>query len=203
MTTSFPTDARAIDDRTADVLFREAHTAYSFNDEPVSDAVLAEIYDLVRYAPTLMNAQPLRIVYLRTDEAKARLLPHLAQGNRAKAESAPVVAILAADMDFHEHFPRTFPQVPGAKDSFGDPAARARTAISNAAIQTGYFILAVRAAGLDAGPLGGFDRDGVDAEFFAGTTLRSQLVVNLGHAAAGGTNPRNPRLELDEAVTML
>lgn len=203
MTTTYAATDLAIDDRTADLLFREAHTGYSFTDEPISDAVLAEVYDLIRYAPTLMNSQPLRITYLRSDQAKARLLPHLAPGNRPKAESAPVVAILAADTDFHEHLPRVFPQVPGAKDNFDDPAARAQVATFNAAIQAGYFILAVRAAGLDAGPMGGFDKAGLDAEFFAGTSLRSVLVVNLGHAAPGGTNPRNPRLELHEAVTTL
>lgn len=193
----------AIDEHTADLLFREAHTAYSFTDEPVTDAALTEVYDLVRYAPTLMNSQPLRLTFLRSADAKARLLPHLAPGNRAKAESAPVVAILAADTDFHEHLPRMFPQVPGAKDNFGDPAARAQVATFNAAIQAGYFILAVRAAGLDAGPMGGFDKAGVDAEFFPGSSLRSVLVVNLGHAAPGGTNPRNPRLDHREAVTTL
>ncbi|MDQ1249660.1 MAG: 3-hydroxypropanoate dehydrogenase, partial [Actinomycetota bacterium] len=201
MTATISANDLAIDERTADLLFRDAHTGYSFTDEPVRDEVLAEVYDLIRYAPTLMNSQPLRITYVRSPEAKARLLPHLAPGNRPKAESAPVVAILAADTDFHEHLPRVFPQVPGAKDKFADSAERSGVATFNAAIQTGYFILALRAAGLDAGPMGGFDKAGLDAEFFDGTSLRSVLVVNVGHAAEGGTNPRNPRLEHHEAVT--
>lgn len=196
-------DRLAIDDRAADLLFRDAHTTYAFTDEPVSDEQLAEIYDLVRYAPTLMNSQPLRLTFIRTPEAKARLLPHLAPGNRPKAESAPVVAILAADTDFHEHLPRMFPQAPAAKDKFADKAVRAQVANFNAAIQAGYFIVAVRAVGLGAGPMGGFDKDGLDAEFFAGSAQRSILVVNVGHAAEGGTNPRNPRLEHHEAVTVL
>jgi nitroreductase len=111
-----------------DRLFREAHTAYAFTDEPVSDAELAEIYDLARYAPTAMNTQPLRITFIRSDEAKARLLPHLAEGNRAKAASAPVVAILSADTDFHETLPRLLPHVPNARDRFADDVAREQAA---------------------------------------------------------------------------
>ncbi len=193
----------ALDDTSADLLFREARTAYSFTDEPVSDEQLAAIYDLVRHAPTAMNSQPLRVTFVRTDEAKKRLLPHLGEGNRPKAESAPVVAILAADTDFHENLPRLLPMNPAAKDGFADPAAREASAKFNAALQAGYFILAVRAAGLDAGPMGGFDRAGVDAEFFDGTPLRSILVVNIGHVAEGGNFARKPHVPFDEAVTLL
>lgn len=203
MTTTLVTDPRAIDARAADVLFREAHTAYDFDATLVHREQLEEIYDLVRHAPTAMNTQPLRIVFLTTDEAKARLLPHLAEPNRPKALSAPVVAILAADTDFHEHLPRLLPQNPQAKDRFADDDARAKAAAFNAAIQAGYFILAVRAVGLDAGPMGGIDAAGIDAEFLAGSSLQSFLVVNIGHASATGTFPRNPRLEHDEAVTVL
>ena len=186
-----------------DRLFREAHTAYAFTDEPVSDAELAEIYDLARYAPTAMNSQPLRITFIRSDEAKARLLPHLAEGNRAKAASAPVVAILSADTDFHETLPRLLPHVPNARDRFADDVAREQAALFNATLQAGYVILSIRAAGLDAGPMGGFDKAGLDAEFLSGTAQRSFLVVNIGHVAEGGTYPRSPRLEHNEAVTVL
>ena len=193
----------SIDPRTADLLFREAHTAYAFADTPVTDEQLAAIYDLVRYAPTAMNSQPLRITFVRSSEAKSRLLPLLAEGNRPKAASAPVVALLAADTDFHLHFERTLPQLPGAKDRFADDDARLPAATFNATLQAGYFIIAARAAGLDAGPMGGFDREGVDAEFFAGTTLTSVLVVNLGYVAEAGRNSRNHRLGHDEAVRIL
>lgn len=203
MTALLDTPVRALDSGALDVLFREAHTAYSFTDEPISDAQLAELYDLVRHAPTAMNTQPLRITFVRSDEAKARLLPHLGEGNRAKALSAPVVAILAADTNFHEHLPRTMPQIPNAKDFFTDDGGRSQAAVFNAALQTGYFILAVRALGLDAGPMGGFDKAGVDAEFFAGTSLTSVLVVNIGQVSDGGTFPRSPRLPHDEAVSIL
>ena len=193
----------AISDDAADLLFREGRTAYSFTEEPVAHSQLFAIYELMRHAPTLMNAQPLRIVFLTTDEAKARLIPNLAEGNRAKSESAPVVAILAADNDFHENLPKLLPMVPDAKEMFADDEARAQTALLNAHIQAGYFILAVRAVGLDAGPMGGFDRAAVDAEFFAGTPLNSILVVNIGNVAEGGNFPRKPHVEWADGVTVL
>ena len=193
----------AIDESAADVLFRDAHTAYAFTDERVSDAQLTEIYELTRHAPTAMNSQPLRVLFVRTPEAKARLVPLLAEGNRAKAESAPVVAILAADTDFHDKLPTLLPMSPNARDSFSDSDKRIAHARFNATLQAGYFILAVRAVGLDAGPMGGFDAAGVDEEFFAGTPLRSVLVVNIGHVADGGNFPRKPHVTLNEAVTLL
>ncbi|MFA7323731.1 MAG: malonic semialdehyde reductase [Candidatus Nanopelagicales bacterium] len=203
MTATLVTNPRAIDERSSDVLFREAHTAYAFDGTPVSSEQLEEIYDLVRHAPTAMNSQPLRITFITSQAAKARLLPHLAEGNRAKAQSAPVIAILAADTDFHEHLPRVLPQAPQAKEMFSDDAARTKAASFNAAIQAGYFILAVRAVGLDAGPMGGVDTAGIDAEFFTDPAQKSFLIVNIGHAAKNGTFPRNPRLEHHEAVTTL
>jgi 3-hydroxypropanoate dehydrogenase len=203
MTATLELNALAIDDTAADMLFRDAHTAYAFTDAAVSDEQLAAVYDLVRHAPTAMNAQPLRITYVRSDQAKARLLPHLSEGNRAKSASAPVVAILSADTDFHENLPRLLPQNPGAREMFADEEARTRTAMFNATMQAGYFVLAVRAAGLDAGPMAGIDAAAVDAEFFAGTALRTFMVVNIGRVADGGSFPRNPRLSLDEAVTTI
>ncbi len=203
MTTIVATEASTLDPALADSLFRGAHTAYDFSAEPVSDEELAEIYDLVRHAPTALNSQPLRITYVRSDAAKARLLPLLFEGNRPKAASAPVVAILSADVDFHQHLPRLLPQSPDAKARFADEQARIKSASFNASIQAGYFIIAARAVGLDAGPMGGFDAPGVDAEFLAGTAQRSFLVVNLGHASETGTFPRNPRLEHHEAVTII
>lgn len=193
----------AINDAAADVLFRDAHTAYSFTDEPVTDAQLGQIYELMRHAPTAMNSQPLRIVFVRSPEAKARLLPLLAEGNRPKSDSAPIVAILAADTDFYENLPQLLPMAPNAKDSFADPQKREKAARFNATLQAAYFILAVRAVGLDAGPMGGFDAAGIDAEFFAGTALRSILVVNIGHVAEGGNFPRKPHVAFEEAVTVI
>jgi 3-hydroxypropanoate dehydrogenase len=188
----------AIDPASADLIFREAHTAYRFTDEPVAPEQLRLIADLMRFPPTAMNVQPLRVVFVASPDAKARLLPHLAEGNRSKSASAPVVAILAADLDFHETLPRVAPHIRGAREMFADDAAREETARFNATLQAGYFILAARAAGLDAGPMGGMDRAGLDREFFPGGSERTLMVVNLGHAADGGTFPRSPRLGRDE-----
>jgi len=181
-------------------IFTDAHTAFSFTDQPVSDAQLSEIYELMKFAPTPMNAQALRILFIRTAEGKARLIPHLADYNRAKSQSAPVVALLAYDTDFHEHLPELLPHNPLAKNNFQDPAQRALAAREMGILQAGYFILAARAVGLDAGPMSGLDAAGLDAEFFEGTAFKSLYAVNLGHVADGGNFPRNPRLSLDTAV---
>lgn len=203
MSTIVSLESNPVSQAASELLFRGAHTAYHFAPDLVGDAELAEIYDLVRHAPTAMNSQPLRITYLRSDEAKSRLIAHLFEANRPKSLSAPVVAILAADTDFHEHLPRLLPQSPDAKARFDDADARGKAATFNANIQAGYFILAARTVGLDVGPMGGFDSAGVDAEFFGGTAQKSFLIVNLGHASQTGTFPRNPRLEHHEAVTSL
>lgn len=188
----------------AQEIFHSAHTAYRFTDQPVPDEKLREIYELSKFAPSAMNAQPLRIAFVRSPAGKARLLPLLDLGNRAKSESAPVTAILAADTDFHQHLPRIAPQNAGARDHFAaNPQARAGFALNNAWLQAGAFILAVRAAGLDAGPMGGFDAAAIDREFFAGTGYRSFLVVNLGTGSDDGFFPRNPRLDFEEATTLL
>lgn len=199
--TPLPAGSPVLDAGTIDRVFRDGRTAYRFTAEPVTEEQLARLAALMEFPPTAMNTQPLRVVLVITDEAKARLLPHLAEGNRAKAQSAPVVAILAADLDFHEHLPRLAPHAPGLRDRFATDPGREQTARFNAGLQAGYFLLAVRAAGLDAGPMGGFDRDGIDAEFLAGTSARSFLVVNIGHVAPEGTQPRSPRLTADEVFS--
>ena len=184
-----------------DLLFREARTANAFSDEPVTDEQVAAIYDLVKYGPTAMNNQPLRVLLVRDGEPRERLLKHMADGNRDKTANAPLVAVLAADTDFHEQLPRTFPHFPGARDLFaGDDASREQVARFNATLQVAYFLLGVRAAGLAAGPMNGFDADGLDREFFDGTTLKSLVVVNMGKPAENAWFDRLPRLELDEVV---
>ena len=194
------TTSLALSPEAQDLLFREARTANTFTDEPVTDEQIAAIYDLVKYAPTAMNAQPLRIVLVREGEARERLLKHMADGNRDKTANAPLVAILAADTDFHEHLPTTFPHFPGAKDAFADDAAREQAAKFNATLQAGYFFLGVRAAGLAAGPMGGFDADGIDRDFFAGTSLKSLVVVNVGRPGEKAWFDRLPRLDQDLVV---
>jgi 3-hydroxypropanoate dehydrogenase len=201
--TTFESPGFTLDEFGRAALFTEARTANTFSPEPVSDAELTEIWELARWAPTSANVQPLRVTYLRTPEAKERLVPLMSEGNRDKTRSAPVVAILAADLDFHELIPRTFPSRPQLKEMFADEARRHPAARFNATLQAGYLILAVRAVGLAAGPMLGYDGPAIDREFFSGTSLSTVLVVNIGHP---GDNPwfeRLPRLPHDEVVRFL
>ncbi|MBC6448631.1 malonic semialdehyde reductase [Actinokineospora xionganensis] len=183
-----------------DLLFREARTANTFSAEPVTDDQIRAIYDLVKWAPTAMNGQPLRVTLVRSDEARERLLPLLSENNRAKTAAAPLVAILAADVDFHEHLSTLFPHLPGAKDYYADETHRTDNARFNAALQVGYFVLGVRAAGLAAGPMAGFDAAAVDREFFPDGRRRSLVVVNIGNPGVNAAFPRGPRLEYDQVV---
>ena len=197
------TTPETLDDTARSLLFTEARTANSFSAEPVTDAELQGIWDLARYAPTMANSQPLRVLFVRTEEGKARLLPHMAEGNRAKTESAPVVAVLAYDSEFHEHFPTVFPaRGEMMRDNFGSmpPEARGDVAKYSAALGAGVFFLAVRAFGLAAGPMGGFDAAGIDEEFFAGTTWKTHLVVNVGHPGVDPWFDRLPRVATDDAL---
>ena len=156
----------SIDNAAIEQLFTKAPTAYDFDATPVTDAQLEQIYELTKMAPSSMNAQPLRVTYIKSAEAKARLLPLIPESNRKKSESAPVVAILSADVDFHEHFDHLQPHNPKAKNNFPDPARREQFARFNASIQAGYFILAVRAVGLDVGPMAGVNIDGITARYY-------------------------------------
>ncbi|QIG44414.1 malonic semialdehyde reductase [Nocardioides anomalus] len=200
MTTTF---TEQLDDTARGLLFTDARTANSFSDEPVTDEELRGIWELARFAPTMANSQPLRVLFVRTQEAKERLVPHLSEGNRAKALSAPVVAVLAYDADFHEHFPTTFPARGEAmRENFGGMPGESREQVAkySAALASGVFFLAVRAHGLAAGPMGGFDSAGVDEEFFAGTSWRSHLVVNIGHPGVDPWFDRLPRIHEDDAL---
>jgi len=195
--------ALALAPEAQDLLFRQARTANTFTDEPVTDEQIQAIYDLVKYGPTSINSQPLRVVLLRSAPARARLIPHLGEANRAKTEKAPLVAILAADSEFHEELPRLVPFKPDVKDWFLDRGHRERVARFNAGLQIGYFIIGIRAAGLAAGPMSGFDPAGVDAEFFPDGRYRSLLVVNIGNPGPDAWFDRLPRLPYDEVVTAL
>ncbi|MCQ9183654.1 malonic semialdehyde reductase [Streptomyces sp. IBSBF 2953] len=192
----------SLDPAAQDLLFRQARTANTFTEEPVTDEQVQAIYDLVKYAPTSLNQQPLRIVLVRSGEARRRLVQHLAEGNNTKAEKAPLVAILAADNEFHEELPEQLPHFPQAKDMmFSDRSVREQSAKFNAALQVGYFILGVRAAGLAAGPMTGFDADGINKEFFADGEHSVLAVVNMGKPGENAWFDRSPRLAYDQVVT--
>jgi 3-hydroxypropanoate dehydrogenase len=208
----------AIEDVGLDVLFREARTHSAWLNEPVSDKILRQVYNLMRWAPTSANCNPTRIVFLRTKAAKERLLPALAPGNVDKTMSAPVTAIIACDLKFYEKMPLLFPHNPGMRDLFANaPELVDVTAKRNSSLQGAYLILAARALGLDCGPMSGFDNAKVDEEFFgAGKSepnstqeffpeghIRSNFVCNLGYGDKSKLFPRGPRLEFDQACTLL
>ena len=195
-----------IDDKALDALFRTARTANGFLDQPVTDAQLRALFDLMKMAPTSANCQPARIVFLRTAQARERLKPALSPGNLDKTMAAPVTAIVAYDTLFHEHLPRMFPHNPAAKTWFdGDQnkAARETAAFRNGTLQGAYFILAARAVGLDCGPMSGFDIAKVDAEFFPDGRFRTNFLCNLGVADPSKTFARSPRFEFDEVCQVL
>lgn len=194
----------AIDEQAADQLFRDARTANTFTSEPVTDEHIREIYELAKFGPTALNAQPLRITLVRSDEARARLVKLMAPGNQVKTAAAPLVAILSYDVDFHDRLPEVFPHAPKMRDGFVDQTER-RVAFAsmNAAMQAGYFIMAVRAAGLAAGPMGGFTTEGINAEFFPDGSQRVLMVVNIGRPGPDAWAQRLPRLTFADAVTEL
>ncbi|ARZ66521.1 malonic semialdehyde reductase [Streptomyces sp. HU2014] len=197
------TSPLALDTAAQDLLFREARTANTFSSEPVTDEQLRAVYDLVKYGPTAFNQSPLRVTLVRSPEARERLLKHMAEGNRAKTAAAPLVAILSADNEFHEELPQLVPHNPRVKDDFfGERRVREQSALLNATLQAAYFIVGVRAAGLAAGPMTGYDATGLQEEFLDGdhTPL---MVVNIGRPGENPWFPRSPRLAYDQAVTTL
>ena len=184
------------------LLFTEARTASTWDDTPVTDEELSAIWELARWAPTSANTQPLRVLYVRPGEGRERLLPFMAEGNRAKTAAAPAVAVLAVDTRFHEHIPAVFPMRPQMKDMFeANEELRVTGGRFNAALQAGYFILAVRALGLAAGPMTGYDAAGLDAEFFPGGRYKSILVVNIGHPGENPWHGRLPRLGHEDVIS--
>ena len=190
-------------DTALDQLFTAARTRNAWTDRPVSDDLLRKLYALTKFGPTAANTTPARFVFITSQEAKARLAPLMSDANRAKTLQAPVNVIIGMDLAFAETLPVLFPHAPGAKDWFADPAAARETAFRNSSLQGGYFLLAARALGLDAGPMSGFDAAGVKAEFFAGTAVEPNFIVNLGYGSDENLFPRSPRLSFEEAVTIL
>ncbi|WP_291296078.1 malonic semialdehyde reductase [Elioraea sp.] len=187
-----------------DTLFRDARTQNGWRDEPVPRETLVALYDLVKWGPTSANIQPMRLKFLTTPAAKERLRPHLSAGNLEKTMAAPVVAILGNDMAFYEHLPRMFPHNQTARTWFeGKPEAIAAAAMRNGSLQGGYFILAARSLGLDCGPMSGFDADGVDAAFWAGTAVKTNFLCNLGHGDPAKVLGRLPRFPFDEVCEIL
>ena len=208
MTTAEPYLAQAdhaISDAALDTIFRAARTMRQWQDKPVSPALLMAIYDLARLGPTESNITPARFHFVVSKEAKARLEPLLDEGNRKQTISAPATAIIGYDLDFARTLSTLAPRAAETLSKLlADDPERARLmAMRSAGLQGGYFMVAARALGLDCGPMSGFDRDGIDKEFFAGTAIRSYFLCNLGYGVAGSTRPRAMRLGFDEACKIL
>ena len=187
-----------IDQKALDQLFFDARTHNAWQDRPVSDELLRELFDVLRWAPTSANCSPARIVFVKTPEAKAKLLPALIEGNVEKTRTAPVTAIIGHDLEFHEHLPKLFPHT-DARAWFVDnqPLIEA-TAFRNGTLQGAYLIMAARALGLDCGPMSGFDADQVNEAFFAGSTTRVNFLCNLGYGRPEALFPRSPRFEFED-----
>ena len=198
-----PLDPTALDPSALDQLFRTARTHNELGGD-VSDDTLRQLYDLLKWGPTTANSCPARFVFVKSAEAKAKLGPALDEGNRNKTMAAPVTAIVAYDMAFFTKMAYLFPHVEATSWFDGKPEATLETiALRNSSLQGAYLILAARALGLDTGPMSGFDNAKVDAAFFAGTSIRSNFLVNLGHGDAAKLFPRSPRLPFDEAARIV
>jgi 3-hydroxypropanoate dehydrogenase len=192
-----------LDDRSLDLIFRSARTHSAWLDQPVGDDLLRELYDLMKWAPTSANSSPARIVFVKSEPAKQRLLSAVIPGNIDKTRTAPVTAIIAQDHEFYEKLPHLFPHADARSWFVGNQPLIDTTAFRNATLQGAYLILAARALGLDAGPMSGFDNAKVDQEFFSGTHIRSNFLINIGYGDASELFPRSPRLPFEEAAQIL
>jgi 3-hydroxypropanoate dehydrogenase len=195
---------KLLSDEGLNLIFHDARTHNVWLDQPVDDALLQKAYDLAKMGPTSANMSPMRIVFVKSREAKERLKPALDAGNVDKTMKAPVTAIIGMDVRFYEFLPKLFPHV-DAKAWFKDlpPNVLEYIALRNSSLQGAYFMLAARSLGLDCGPMSGFDNAKVDSAFFARTTVKSNFLCNLGHGDASKLHPRSPRLDFDEACTVL
>jgi len=194
----------ALDGKAQDLLFREAHTAAGFTSDAVSDEQIAEIWDLIRWAPTGGNASPGRLLIVRSPDARERLVAHMGESNRAKTLAAPLTVVLAADTRYHELWPNISPgRSQAAARLEDDQDARERLAMLSGTLVAAYFLIGVRAAGLAAGPMGGFSRAGVDGEFFPDGRWRSILIVNVGMPADDGHSERQGRLEFSDVARVV
>ena len=187
-----------------DLIFRKARTHNVWLDKPVDDALLRQVYDLARMGPTSANMCPMRIIFVKSRAAKEKLKPALGPGNVDKTMAAPVTAIIGMDIHFYEELPKLFPHA-DARAWFKDlpESVLEYTALRNSSLQGAYFMLAARALGLDCGPMSGFDNAKLDAAFFAGTTIKSNFLCNLGYGDASKLYPRSPRLDFDEACKVV
>ena len=189
-----------LSEATLDQLFRDARTLNAWLPKEVSDEQLHQLYDLAKFGPTSANSSQMRVVFVKSPEAKAKLAPLMSDGNRAKTLEAPVTAIIGTDHEFYEQLPKLFPHADARSWFVGNQPLIDTTAFRNATLQGAYVLMAARALGLDCGPMSGFDNAGVDAAFFAGTAIKSNFVISIGYGdTSRNLFPRSPRLAFDEA----
>ena len=192
-----------LSDQDLDLIFRTARTYNGFTDQPVTEERLRAIYELLKWGPTSANMSPMHIIWCVSQEAKDKLAGVSSGSNGEKIKKAPVTAILGYDVDFHEHFDYLFPHNPDVKSWFPDQGGREQIAFRNGTLQGAYFIVAARALGLDTGPMSGFDNAKVDAEFFAGTTIKSNFISTLGYGDPATIFDRLPRFPFEEVNTII
>jgi len=188
---------------TLETLFTEARTHNGWTDQPVTDDELRRIFDIAKWGPTSANCSPARIVFVRSDAEKEKLLSCMSAGNQEKTKTAPVTAIIGMDMEFHEKLPQLFPHADARSWFAGNQAMIDATAFRNSSLQGAYFMIAARAIGLDCGPMSGFDADKVNGAFFAGTSVKVNFICNLGHGDASKLFGRSPRFGFDEACKIV
>jgi 3-hydroxypropanoate dehydrogenase len=183
-------------------LFTEARTQNGYRDVPVPEECLRQLYELMKWGPTSANCSPARLVFVRSPEARDKLVGCVSPGNVAKVRAAPVTVIIGMDMAFHEQLPKLFPHADARAWFAGNEAKIIETAFRNSSLQGGYLILAARALGLDCGPMSGFDAARVDAAFWAGSTVKTNFICALGHGEPAKLFARSPRLDFDEACRL-
>lgn len=186
-----------------DQLFDDARTFNAWQDTPVNDSLLVELYDRMKMGPTSANCCPARFIFVKSDQAKEKLKPYLAEGNVEKVMMAPVTVIIGQDLEFASKLPKLFPHEPDASTWFDDISVRDDTAFRNSTLQGAYLMLAARALGLDCGPMSGFDKDGVDKVFFENTQIKSNFLCSLGYGSDKNLFPRSPRFDFDEVASIV
>lgn len=196
-------EPRSLSEGVLEQIFTKARTHSAWLPQPVNEALLAQIYDLMKWGPTSANSSPARILFIKSKEAKEKLLTCMAPGNVEKTRTAPITAIIAYDLEFYEKLPRLFPHADARSWFAGNQPFIESTAFRNGSLQGAYFIIAARSLGLDCGPMSGFDNAKVDAAFFQGTSWKSNFVCNIGYGDSSKLYPRAPRLDFNEACKIL
>lgn len=194
---------KIVNDEALEIVFRSARTRNAWEPRAVAQTLIHAVYDLAKMGPTSANCSPARFVFVTTAEGKERLKPLLSEGNRAKTMAAPCCVIIGHDMKFYEKLPQLFPHTNARTWFEGNDELIRATAFRNGTLQGAYLMLAARALGLDCGPMSGFDNDGVDREFFGGTSIKSNFLCSIGYGTDENLFPRSPRLTFDEACRIV